>query len=89
MYIGLNVFWEIVYVHKEQDWAKNRALMNTSEDWEVWGLFSVDYNALLTTIKEARCPIQNITSYTVSGGARPQNLGGGHLRANSYFGGAR
>jgi hypothetical protein len=88
MYIGLNVFWEIVYVHKEQDWAKNRALMNTSEDWEVWGLFSVDYNALLTTIKEARCPIQNITSYTVSGGARPQNLGG-HLRANSYFGGAR
>jgi hypothetical protein len=65
MYIGLNVFREIVYVHKEQDWADNGALRNAREDWEVWGLFSIDYNALLTTIKEARYPMQNITSYTV------------------------
>ena len=43
------------YVHKEQDWADNGPLRNAREDSGVWGLFS----------KEARYPMQDITSYTV------------------------
>ena len=57
-YFRLNIWWDVIYVQREQQGTKNGALGDTRQNWSPVRFYSIHNNSLLSEAKKRIYPFQ-------------------------------
>ena len=65
-YFRLSIWWDVIYVQREQQWTKNGALGDTRQNQSPVRFYSIYNNSLLSEAKKRIYPFQCIASDSIA-----------------------
>ena len=65
-YFRLNIWWDVIYVQREQQGTKNGALGDTRQNWSPVRFYSIYNNSLLSEAKKRIYPFQCLATDSIA-----------------------